>query len=223
MSLVGRQDGAVKALSGFKKAHHTVPDAVNAATTAFFARLCADEVAAEGEKFFQRAKAALNYKRAQIALEVASPTATLVARDFTLELVYALEAADPARYQVTSTLHSLRNAEVVELPEFDAIFAGQFDAVMFEFKKGVRVEAVIDAVENLEDAAEPGLRVDYPSDYRSCTLTVAGVEAEVICDGVSLEMRFARKGSPRELVAAFAEMKRVFSLAKHKALAGLLS
>ena len=122
--MVGRSGGAVKALSGFKKSHHTVPDAVNPATNAFFARLCADELAEEAEKFFQRAKAALGYKRAQIALEVTSPVATLVARDFTLELIYALDEADPASYGITRTLHSLRNAELVELREFDGVFAG---------------------------------------------------------------------------------------------------
>src|SRR6184192_4054860 len=61
VSLVGRGGGAVKALAGFKKSHHTVPDAVNAATQGFFAKLCAGELAAEAEDFFQRARAGLGY------------------------------------------------------------------------------------------------------------------------------------------------------------------
>jgi hypothetical protein len=225
VSLVGRGGGAVKSLSLFRKTHHTVPDAVNAATSGFLARLCADELAAEGEKFFQQAKAALGYKRAQIALDVTSPTAVLTARDFTLELAYALEAGDPSGYVVTRTLHSLRNADLLDVAEFDAVFAGQFSAVVFDLKKGVRVEAVIDAVEGLEaadGAAGAALHVEYPSDCRSCTLTVADVDATVVCDGATLELRFARNGSPRELVAAFAEVRRAFALTKHKALAGLL-
>ncbi len=220
VSLVGRGGGAVKAFGGFKKSHHTVPDAVNAATSGFLARLCADELAAEGEEFFQRAKAGLGYKRAQIALEVTSPTAVLTARDFTLELGYALDEACPASYTVTRTLHSLRNAELVEVAEFDALFAGQFSAVVFALKKGVRVEAVIDAVEDLE--AKAGLRVEYPSDCQSCTLFAEGVDATVVCDGATLEMRFARNGSPRELVQAFADLREAFELTKVRVLAGLI-
>jgi hypothetical protein len=225
VSLVGRSGGLVKTLAGFKKAHHTVPDAVNAATSAFLAKLCAEELAEEGEKFFQATKAALGYKRAQLTLEVTSPTAVLTAKDFVLELSYALEPADPGSYAVTRTLHSLRNAELVEVAEFDALFAGQFSAVVFALKRGVEVEAVIDAVEGLDpkdEAAGVGLTVEYPSDCRHCTLHAAGVDAAVVCDGVTLEMRFARNGSPRELVAAFTELRRAFALTKARVLAGML-
>ena len=45
ISLVGRSTGLVKNLAGFRKQHHTVPDAVNAATTAFLGKLCAAELA----------------------------------------------------------------------------------------------------------------------------------------------------------------------------------
>src|SRR5947207_2785997 len=86
ISLIGRDSGQVKALGGFKKQHHTVPDAVNAATEGFLAKLCATELATEAEQFFQRAKTAFGYKRADLSLSVSSPGAVLTARDFTLEL-----------------------------------------------------------------------------------------------------------------------------------------
>ena len=210
VSLVGRGSGLVKTLGGFRKAHHTVPDAVNAATTAFLGKLCAGDLAEEGEKFFQAAKGALGYKPA---------------KDFVLELGYALEPGDPGSYAITRTLHSLRNAELVEVAEFDALFAGQFSAVVFALKKGVRVEAVIDAVEGLDpkdEAAGAGLTVEYPSDCAQCTLRAEGVDAAVVCDGATLEMRFTKNGSPRELVAGFAQLRRAFALTKARVLAGML-
>lgn len=222
---MGRGGGPVKTLGGFRKAHHTVPDAVNAATSAFLGKLCAGDLAEEGEKFFQATKAALGYKRAQLTLEVASPNAVLTAKDFVLELSYALEPADAASYAVTRTLHSLRNAALVDVAEFDALFAGQFSAVVFALKKGVRVEAVIDAVEGLDpkdETAGAGLTVEYPSDCARCTLHAEGVDAEVVCDGATLEMRFAKNGSPRELVAGFSELRRAFALTKARVLAGML-
>jgi hypothetical protein len=220
VSLLGSSSGAVKNLAGFRKPHHTVPDAVNAVTTAFLGKLCAAELAAEGEDCYQRAKAALGYKRADLALDVTSPVAVLTAKDFTLEIAYALERDDPAAYRVTRTLHSLRSGELVELEEFDRLFAGAFTTIVFTLVKGVKVEAVIDAVE--ARPAGDALAVSYPSDCRHCVLAVAGVAAEVVCDGATLEMRFPRAGSPRELVREFLAVRSAFALTKDKVLAGLL-
>ncbi len=223
VSLVGRGGGAFKSLPGFDKSRHTVPDAVNGATSGFLARLCAPELSAEAEEFFQRARAAMNYKRKDIGLDVTPPLAVLSAKDFTLEIAYALEAADPARYAVTRTLHSIRSGDLPRVAEFDELFAGRFSAIAFALRKGVRVEAVIDAVEGLEDGeAAAALRVDYPSDCSECTLTVPGVAAAVVCDGATLEMRFEKAGSPRELIEAFAAVRKAFALSKDRALAGLL-
>jgi hypothetical protein len=220
ISLVGRSTGLVKNLAGFRKQHHTVPDAVNAATTAFLGKLCASELAEEAEGFFQRSKVAFAYKRTDLALDVTSPTAVLIAKDFTLELAYALEKANAAGYEVTRTLHSLREGGLVARPEFNELFAAMFSGMVFGLAKGVKVEAVIDAVE--ARGGEDGLAVSYPSDCQHCVLLVDGVAAEVICDGATLEMRFPKPGSPAELVEAFAAVRSAFALTKNRVLAGLL-
>ena len=220
ISLVGRSCGAVKSLEGFKKQHHTLPDQVNAATTAFLGKLCVSELSNEGEQFFQRVKTALKYRRKDLALEVASPNAVLSAKDFTLEIAYGLQAGDPSGYAVTRTLHSLSSGELVSLPEFNELFDALFGGIVFGLTKGARVEAVIDAIETRD--GEDGLAVSYPSDCRHCVLTVEGVAAEVVCDGATLEMRFPRNGSPRELVESFAAVRSAFALTKNRVLAGLL-
>jgi len=220
ISLVGRSGGSVKALAGFKKAHHTVPDAVNAATTAFLGKLCVSELTQEGEDYYQRTKAALAYKRTDLALEVTSPTAQLTTKDFVLEFMYSLEKDEPERYAIRRTLHSLRDPGLVRRPEFDDLFPGVFGGIVFGLTKGARVEAVIDAVEALD--GESSLAVHYPSDCRQCVLTVERVGGEVIFDGGSLEMRFPKNGSPRELVAAFEKVRAAFVLSKNRVLAGLL-
>ncbi len=220
ISLVGRSSGLVKSLAGFRKQHHTVPDAVNAATTAFLGKLCTAELTEEAERFFQRSKAAFAYKRTDLALDVSSPVAVLTARDFTLELAYALEPANPASYAVVRTLHSLRDGEWVARAAFNELFATTFTGMVFGLAKGVKVEAVVDAVE--ARGGEDGLAVSYPSDCRHCVLRVDGVAAEVICDGAMLEMRFPKPGSPAELVEAFAAVRSAFALTKNRVLAGLL-
>ncbi len=219
ISFIGRTGGgAVKALGGFKKSHHTVPDAVNATTTAFLGKLCATELAEEAEALFQSARAGLAYKRKDIALTLTPPAAVLTARDFTVELSYALEAADPARYTVTQTLHSLRNGELAHTEEFSAIFAGRFGEISFGLKKGARVEAMIDLIEALD--GEGGMTVTYPADCRECVITVEGVDAQVRCTGATLDIVFSRAGAPRELIEAFAAVRAAFGV--NRALAGMI-
>ncbi len=209
----------MKQLAGFKKSHHSVPDAANATTNAFLGKICETELAEEAERLFQEVRAGLQYKRKDIALTVTSPLAVLTAKDFAVEVLYALEETDPARYAVTTTLRDLRDLETAQRPEFARIMAGKFTEISLGLKKGVRVEAVIDAIEALD--GEGGIGVEYPSDCRDCTVRVAGVDAAVRCTGMSLEIVFARGGGPAELLAAFAAVREAFQISK--ALAGLIA
>jgi hypothetical protein len=218
ISFVGRGGGWVKDLGGFKKGHHSVPDAANAITNGFLGKICAPELGAATEQLFQEVRTALGYKRTQLALSVTSPRAALNTKDFSVEWLYALEEREPARYSVTTTLRGLMSIELTRTAEFARIFAGRFTEISFALKKGARVEAVIDAVEELE--LGDGLTVAYPSDYRDCTIAVEGVEATVRCTGAALEVVFPRAGGPAELIEQFAAVREAFRISKD--LSGLI-
>ena len=202
----------VKTLRGFKKGHHTVPDAVNATTNAFLGKLCAAELADEAEGLFQRVRAGLGYKRKEVSLAVAGQSAVLAAKDFSVEIFYALEEADASRYTVTTTLRELKNVNLAHTAEFTEIFAAQFAEISFGLKKGASVEAVIDAIEVLD--GEGGLKVTYPSDCRECEIAVDGVQARVRCSGGSLEVVFPRASGPAELMDGFAAVRGAFAISK---------
>jgi hypothetical protein len=218
IGFIGRGGGAVKALAGFRKGHHKVPDAANATTHAFLGKICEGELTGQAEALFQRVRSGLGYKRKQVALSVACPVVILTAKDFSLEISYALEERDPSRYAVTTTLREVRHGELLRTAEFAEIFAGRFTEIAFALKKGVSVEAVIDAIEALD--GEGGLRVDYPSDCRECTIAVVGVEATVRCTGAALEVVFPQADGPAELVDAFATVREAFQISP--ALRGLI-
>ncbi len=214
ISFIGRSGGVVKALRGFKKGHHTVPDTVNATTNAFLGKLCAGELAEEGETLFQHVRAGLGYKRKDVSLAVAGQSAVLAAKDFSVEIFYALEDGEASRYAVTTTLRELKSAELPRTAEFAGIFAGKFSEISFELKKGASVEAVIDAIEALDEEDASGLRVSYPSDCSECEIVVDGVEARVRCTGASLEMVFPRTGAPAELMDGFVAVRGAFAISK---------
>ncbi len=212
IGFTGRSAGAVKALRGFRKGHHSVPELANETTSAFLGKICAAELDEQAETLFQRVRAGLGYKRREISLELASPMAVLAAKDFTFEISYALETADPARFLVTRLMHSLRSGELAQTEDFAAIFAAMFSEITFGLKKGARVEAVIDAIEALDETA--GLAVNYPADCRECIIGVAGVDAQVRCTGATLDIVFPRAGSPRELIAGFAAVRGAFAVSR---------
>ncbi len=218
IAFIGRSGGLVKALDGFKKGRHTLPDAANATTNSFLAKLCAAELAAAAEQVFQEVRTGLAYKRKDVSLSVTSPLAALTAKDFTLEILYALEEREPSHYAVTTTLRELGDVTLARTAEFSRIFAGRFTEISFALRKGVQVDAVIDAIEGLD--SDRGLRVDYPSDYRDCVIRVSGVDADVRCTGASLEVRFPRGGSPAEVIDGFAAVRAAFQISK--TLSGLI-
>jgi hypothetical protein len=214
-----RSSGRVKALDGFDKARHSVPDSVCPATTAFLARLCARELGDDAERLFQAARAALGYKRREMELSVGSPTALLRTPDFSLEWNYELNDLDASEWMLTKIL-SPSSGDIVRRPAFEGLFSGQFTDLVFTFSGAADIEAVIDAVEDLD--AVSGLRVDYPSDCRECVLSVEGVSAHVKIEPASLRMAFPKNGSPAELLDGFVAVRDRFRLAKQGILAGLL-
>jgi hypothetical protein len=215
ISFIGRDGGAVKALDGFKKGHHTVPDTANAVTNAFLAKICAPEMESRAEALFQSVRTGLGYKRRDLSLEVGPAAATLSARDFTFEIAFALEQDDPARYAVTQTLLQLRSGELAQTDEFAAIFAGMFSEISFTLKKGAEVEEVIDAIEALDSAH--GLEVDYPADCSECRIHAKGITAEIRVTGATLDMVFPGSGSPRELISEFERVRDAFAMSRELA------
>jgi hypothetical protein len=215
IGFTGRTGSAVKALRGFKKGRHSVPDVANATTNAFLGKICAGELGEQAEAMFQRVRSGLGYKRRDVTLELTAPVAVLAAKDFTVEISYALEAANPARYLVTRLMHSLRSGELAQTEEFAGIFAAMFSEITFSLKKGAQVEAVIDLIEALDE--EAGLAVNYPADCRECMISVEGVDAQVRCTGATLDMVFPHAGSPRELIAGFAAVRGAFAVSRELA------
>jgi hypothetical protein len=86
ISFTGRSGGVVKALSGFRKGHHSVPDAANAVTNAFLGKICATELGEQAETLFQKVRTGLGYKRKDLALALTPPSAELTTKDFTVAL-----------------------------------------------------------------------------------------------------------------------------------------
>ncbi len=220
ISLLGRRPGRVKQLSGFRKGVHTVPGAVTAAAEAFLAKLCAGELAEETEALFREARTAFGYKRREISVDITGSMAQVIARDFRFEIVYALDESDPAAYVVARELSDLAPASEATWRLLDGLFPLHFSILRFPLGRPVAIEAMIDAIEDLEGAH--GMSVDYPPDCGECTIRVAGVETEVLLSGPFLDLRFPGETSPSGILRAFLDVRAAFQASGSTELGHLL-
>ena len=200
LSLAGRVEGEVRRLAGFDKKRHVVPDQVNGATSGFLAKLSEGALLEEAEELFQAARRAFGYKRKEIALAAGAGFARLEAKEFTLELRYALLEEDPSRYFVESELVSVSSKDLLGSDPLNVALGARFDRLRCGLSQGVSVEAVIDAIE--EDRSGE-MEVDYPSDCSECLVRLAGVPGEIMIDGALFELRFGRLVRAGDLLEAF--------------------
>jgi len=215
----GQNSGPVKTLRGFTKGRHTVPDAINATTLAFLGRLCAEELGEEAESIFQQARRVCDYKRKDLSLDLSPPSALLTAKDFSLQIAYGFQDDDPATYSVTWSLDGFTELDFLRGEACCELFSGRFSELVFNLTKGASVESVIDAVEALDTE---DLKVDYPSDYSDCLLSVPGLDAQVRFNGAELAMVFPSAGTPADLLDGFLLVRKAFALVKDGPLSGLL-
>lgn len=207
LSLVGRVWGEVRRLAAFDKKRHTVPDGVNAATSAFLGKLCTDEITENGEELFQAARQHLGYKRKEVSLMADAGMAQLKAKDFMLEIRCELDEEDSSQYYIETEVKKVASKDLLEDAAFTAVVGSRFDRLRIELKGRVSVEAVIDAV---EENGSGDLNVNFPSDCSSCTVRIDGLDADVFIDGRVLEVRYGRLTTAAALVAAFEGMSGYF-------------
>ena len=203
LTLAGRTWGEVRRLDGFDKKRHSVPDQVNGATQAFLAKLCGQEIAEEGEAFFRSCRSVFGYKRRDLSLSIGTGTALLETKDFALELRCELDAEDPSRYFIESELTRVAGRDLLESDELAEAIGPRFDRLRLGIAGSLSVAAVIDAVEDDESG---DLSVDYPSDCSMCAVRIEEVDAEIVVDGSTVELRFPRLATGANLIAAYDEI-----------------
>ena len=207
--LLGSKPGNVKNLSGFRKGFHkvpaTLPDAMFERQFGPMAEPDLDKLARE---LFEKLRAGRGYKRKEINLNLDAPTATLTTSDFTLDLTYSPDPADPGDYALTYDLHSIRDIAVFGDGSLNDVFAGIFNRVSFSFGQSIDMENLID---ELEDAPGGSASLRYPPDCSECIVQLPGYAGVVRVTPRQLEVVSPAGASPAELVKTFVEASEVLA------------
>jgi hypothetical protein len=203
-SFEGVSSGQVKQLSGFRKGIHRVPDLANDTTNRFLAKICETELAEEGESLYQRLKVGLGYKRRDLNLSVDSPSVLLSGKEFVFEIAYTLDSEVPSTYQVITTLSGLNHVSILKSDVFNEICQGLFSRLSYGFTDAVQIEKVIDMI---EECPKPGIRVEYPSDCRECSVFLEGFSGQIQCRQFSLDIMLPTKSSPKTFLGGFEALR----------------
>ena len=207
--LLGSKPGNVKNLTGFRKGFHkipvTLPDHLFERQFGAMADPDLDKLARE---LFEKLRAARGYKRKEINLNLDAPTATLTTSDFTLDLTFSPDPADPGDYTLTYDLHSIRDIAVFADGSLNDVFAGVFNRVSFSFGQAIDMENLID---ELEDAPGGSASLRYPPDCSECIVQLPGYTGVVRVTPRQLEVVSPAGASPAELVKTFVEASEVLA------------
>ena len=216
--ILGTRIGTVKTLLGFRKTFHRIPVVLpDPAFERQFIGMCAADLDRLVRDLFERLRIARGYKRREITLATDSPGSTLTTTDFALDLGYAIDAREPADYQISYDLYNIRDIAVFADEQLNGVFAGIFNRVAFPFAETVPMESLID---DLEAAPGGASGLVYPPDYSECLVSLPGYPGKVRLTSTQMEVINPHPTSPADLVKAFVEAREI--LASNPTLAELL-
>ncbi len=201
--LLGSRPGNVKNLLGFRKGFHKIPALLpDYSFERQFPAVSEPDLDRLARELFEKLRTARGYKRKEISFSVGAPDATLTTTDFTLDLRYELDPADPSDCFLIHDLHTIRDIAVFADGSLNEVFAGVFNRVSLKFGESIDMEDLIDELEEAPGGAA-GLR--YPPDCSECVIQLTGFMGTVRVTARELEVVSPAGASPAELVKVFVE------------------
>lgn len=192
----GSSEISITSLSGWRKGHGAPRDTPSGRN--FFAQLCRDDLNEWSEKIYQGLKAAFAYKMNDIRVEKLGSNATIVTKDFTLDLFYEQTEEGSEDVERSYDLHSISNPDALQNSGLNALLREKLDTVVLSFQKSLNIKKVIQAAE-----AEGELRCTYPSNFEYTTITKAGCTTSATFHPDEVQLVFRDWMGPAKLLVAF--------------------
>lgn len=199
--LATRSCELVQRLPGFRKSKHRVPEEVTDRTQVFVGALTADRIRDDLDSVFQLLRNAFRFKRTQMKTQETSDGAGSISTPYFryTSCVYQ-NPANAAEIIWQRDVSEVTSPEQILSDEFAEVFGQAFDTVEFLPPSPINLEALIDAIEEIDD---PRVRLEYDRQLTKCEVYIEGIAAKLEVTSDAFRIVHPEPSHPRTLVASF--------------------
>ena len=151
--LTGEVRGRVRELRGYSKPKAPLANH-NDWERDFIEKAGSAEVTAHATDIFEQLRESFRYKRKDLSFINIASTASIKGPDFDVNISLTQDPNDAEKYLLTTEVRSFRNSEVIDDPNFLAIFTKYCKRIVFELETNLDLESKIDDIEEIDALAE---------------------------------------------------------------------
>lgn len=182
--LTGEYRGRVRDLKGYSKPKASL-GTHNDWERDFVEKAGASEVSLLATEIFEQLRECFRYKRKDLSFTNIASTASIKGPDFDVNISLSQDPEDAERYLLKTEVRSFRNPDIIDDPNFLAIFSKYCKRIVFELEASLDLESKIDDIEEIDALAS---KLEYDPECTEFTLHLP--EPGIVIHATGSEMVF---------------------------------
>ncbi|MEM9410966.1 MAG: hypothetical protein AAGA30_07630 [Planctomycetota bacterium] len=206
VSLAGYSAQKIQNLQAFDKQRHSLPRAWDSYSVEFVQQLATKEIELDLESKFQNLRSEFQLKRKEItAVQSELGCASVVTPEFEYCIQVEVDETTFDSIVWKRQVHNIKSSEVVLCQSFSAVFDLEFDRVESCFDAPIDLEAWIDHIEDLDNAA---MKLDYNAQLTRCQLRFQPVSALIELTAEKLVIQHPNKDRASRIFKSYLEIQK---------------
>jgi hypothetical protein len=193
------EDDWVRNLPGFKPSHKP-PKEISDYYEDWIQKIATELIEEELNEISDALKQKLKYKRKDIEdpiIENGFGQISTLDFDYIVSVTQSKERPD--KYILTRSIENFKNSNILNNPDFNAIFENSFNELEFRSIKNINVVNIIDKIEEIDN--EDLIKVNYErTDITMCKVYLNNFEGYISISQRSFKIVMDNKNSPQNLV-----------------------
>ncbi len=204
--LTGEIRGRVRELRGYSKPK-TPLASHNDWEREFVEKSGAGDVTTHATEIFEKLRESFRYKRKDLSFTNIASTASIKGPDFDVNIALCQDPDDAEKYLLTTEVRSFRNANIIDDPNFLAIFTKYLKRIVFELEANLDLESKIDEIEEIDALAS---HLNYDPECTEFTLRLPDPGIVIYASGDRMVFSLDSQGDLKLLLSntqkAFAQL-----------------
>jgi hypothetical protein len=185
---------SVRNLSGFKRGFHKVPKYKSSSAENFINNISGKEISERIESVSDSLRELLKLRRRDFNVNIEGGYGLFECPYFTYEYSIELSEEDPSSVTFVARLVPIDiNKLIAVSQDIDSCFPEWFDTLVYTLSKTMNLEELIDRIEEKQDEALKGFKIDYDSEITYVSLYNKELRRTVTIDRNGIEFSFQAK------------------------------